>query len=345
MKKLLFVALLCLVGATAVWAQTGTLNVTVVTMIDEVQTPVAGALVVADGHGHGHDRPHFQGMTDENGFISFPDIPATEYEVRAGAPGYPPVESDEFDLADGETYELTLTLVAVAQEPHMIVFPDHDVHFGPVGVGTTFTRVVHVRNNGFADLNVAVAVAGEAFALASEAEFTLSPDPMNNEAEVLVTFTPADLLEYTGTLTLTSNDPEHGTVELELDGIGATIVTGGLSVDVVVADSTGATTPVDSARVRVAFIRDHGGPRPQHFVGWTDANGHLDIPEIPVGLYNVNASKRGIGFASEDVDIVEGQTAFATLTLVAADSGGHHGHPGGRASSGHHFEWLTSPVW
>ncbi len=250
----------------------------------------------------------------------------------------PPVDAD-VEVLEGETAELTLVLANFIPLPRIAVMPNHDVHFGPVGVGTTFSRVVHISNIGFADLTVSLAITGEAFGIDGETEFTLTPDPMGSNREVLVTFTPTELADYEGLLTITSNDPEHGTVELELNGFGATIVTGGLSVDVVVTDSLGATTPVDSARVRLAFIRDHGGPRPQHFVGWTDANGHLEVPDVPVGTYNVNASKRGIGFASEVVDIVEGQTTFTTLSLVAADSGGH-GNPGGPGHGGHHFELV-----
>lgn len=331
MKKLILLALVSLFGLSTAWAQTGTLTVTVLGGVDE--TPVAGAFVNVMGEGHGHERPHFDGQTDENGQITFADIPAIEYMVSAGIWPVPPVHA-EVNVPDGGTANVTLTLPFFEPGPRIVVMPDHDVHFGPVGLGTTFTRMVRVMNHGTADLDVSIAVSGEAFGLASESEFTLTPDPMGNNAEVLVTFSPTVIGFYEGLLTITSNDPQHGTIELELDGLGAEIITGGLSVDVVVTDSNGVTTPVDSARVRISFIRDHGGPRPHHIRGLTDEDGNFALEALPVGIYNVNASKRGIGFASEVIEITADQTTFVTLTLVAADSNGHGGPGGG----GHHFE-------
>ncbi len=335
MKKILALVLLALFGISAAWAQTGSLTVTVLSGPDSAQVPVEGAWVNAIGHGQGHGRPHFDGFTDAAGQITFADIPAMEYHVDAGIPPMPPVQA-EVDVVDGETATLTMVLPTFEPTPHIMVMPMGDLHFGPVGLGTTFTRVVHVRNIGTADLVVSATVAGDAFGLASEAEFTLIPDPMGSDGEVLVTFSPTVAGPYEGLLTLTSNDPEHSTIEIELDGLGAEVITGGLAVTVVVTDSLGNTTPVDSARVRVSFIRDHGGPRPHHQRGLTDVNGEVAFENLTVGTYNVNASRRGIGFASEVVEILEDQTTFVTLTLVAADSS-EHGEHGGHGG-GHHFE-------
>jgi len=332
MKKLLALVLLALFGVSAAWAQTGSLTVTVLSGPDSAQVPVEGAFVNADGDGHGHGRPHFDGFTDANGQITFADIPAVEYHVRAGVPPMPPVDG-EVEVVEGETAELTLVLPTFDPVPHVMVMPHDGLFFGPVGVGTTFTRPVMVRNTGAADLTVSVAVAGDAFALGSEAEFTLTPDPMGNSAEILVDFSPADTGAYEGTLTLTTNDPEHGTIELPLRGFGAIVITGDLAVTVVVTDSFGVTTPVDSARVRVSFIRDHGGPRPHHLRGMTNADGEVAFENLTVGTYNVNASRRGFGFASEVVEILEDQTTFVTLTLVP----GHHDRPGHDST---HFELV-----
>jgi hypothetical protein len=328
MKKLILSLMLSLIGASALWAQTGNLSVLVVAG----DVPVAGAFVNVEGDGHGHNRPHFNGTTDENGLILFPEIPAMEYEVTAGMPGVHPVHA-EVEVLEGETAELTLTFPSIDPAPRIDVRPDR-LFFGPVGVGTTFTRHVDVINRGQLDLNVAIALAGEGFTTDAAAEFTVLP---GEEFEVPVTFAPTEQIAYEGTLTITSNDVNHPTVVVGLSGFGAVIITGGLSVDVVVADTLGNTTAVDSARVRVSFIRDHGGPRPQHFVGFTDENGNVTVDALPIGIYNVNANKPGIGFASEVIEITEDQTTFVTLNLVACDSSEHGGHhrPG---HDGHHFE-------
>lgn len=328
MKKLFLLTLATLLGISMAFAQTGDLRVTVLAG----DAPVVGAMVNVLGYGQGHQRPHFDGITNLEGQIFFPAIPAIGYSVTAGIPGVPPVRAD-VEVLPGQLAEVTLTLPVFEPAPRIFLMPDH-VFFGPVGIGTTFTRIVRVENRGTADLNVSLSVTGAAFALNSPAEFTLTADPMNNGTEVLVTFTPTEIQLYEGLLTVTSNDPVHGVIVIPLAGHGANIITGSLSVDVVVTDSLGVTSPVEEARVRVSFIRDHGGPRPQHFVGLTDAEGNLLVNTLPVGIYNVNASKRGVGFASEVIEISEAQTTFVTLTLVAADSGEHGGGGGG----GHHFE-------
>ena len=79
----------------------------------------------------------------------------------AGIMPNPPVQG-EVEVLEGETASLTLVLPFFEPMPRIAVMPDHDVHFGPVGLGTTFTRVVRVANMGAADLNVSVAVTGDA---------------------------------------------------------------------------------------------------------------------------------------------------------------------------------------
>ncbi|MCB1061238.1 MAG: T9SS type A sorting domain-containing protein [Calditrichaeota bacterium] len=329
MKKLILTVLLGLLGVTAAWAQTGNLSVTVVAG----DVPLQGVLVNVEAEGHGGPgRPHFSGTTDETGVILFADIPAMEYEVMAGLPGVHP-EHAHVDVLEGETAEVTLTFPSFDPAPRISVRPDN-MHFGPVGVGTTFTRNLDIENRGQLDLTVSIALEGDAFGLGAEPDFTLIP---GEEVDFPVTFTPADTIGYTGTLTITSNDPDHGTIIVPLTGFGAVIITGGLSVNVIVTDSNDVASAVDSARVRVSFIRDHGGPRPQHFVGFTDAEGNVTVDAIPVGVYNVNADKPGIGFASDVIEITEDQTSFLTLELVAADSS-EHGHHDGHHGHGHHFE-------
>jgi hypothetical protein len=328
MKKTLFAILLCLFAVSA-WAQTGSLAVTVVD--DETGFAVAAALVDARLEGHGHNLPHFDGITDENGVVFFPDIPVGEYEVNAGALGYR-LEREDVDVTEGVTTELTLELEALPEWTPLRVEPGH-LHFGPVDLGATIVRAVHLHNLSNVEIAASLAVTGDGFALVSAADVVVGPGPIG-AVEILISLTASDLQDYIGTLTITTADD---VIEVPLDGFGADIQTGALSVDVIVTDSLGVSTPVDSARVRLAFVRDHGGPRPHHVMGWTDANGHVEFPDVPVGLYNLNASKRGIGFASQPVEILAEQTTFATLTLLAADSS-EHGNHGGHGGGGHHFE-------
>ena len=109
MKKTLFAILLALFAVSAAWAQTGSLTVTV---LDEgTGLPIAGAGVHAILDGHGHERPHYDGPTDENGMISFTDIEVGEYHVNAEAPGYHHADG-EVEVLEGATSELSLALRA-----------------------------------------------------------------------------------------------------------------------------------------------------------------------------------------------------------------------------------------
>lgn len=170
-----------------------------------------------------------------------------------------PVQA-EVDVVDGKTATLTMVLPTFRPTPHiMATRPDWRPAFWPGWLGHDVYPCGACPQYRHGKYVVSATVAGDAFGLASEAEFAFVRTPWVRKPKFVVTFSPTVAGPYEGLLTLTSNDPEHSTIEIELDGLGAEVITGGLAVTVVVTDSLGDATAVDSAHVGVSFIRDHGG--------------------------------------------------------------------------------------
>src|SRR5687767_2285816 len=95
------------------------------------------------------------------------------------------------------------------------------VEFGQVQLNFTATKKVRIRNAGAASLTLENPVFTKPlFALGEPLPVTL---PVNGEYELPVTFTPtvADQRE-TGTLTVTTDDPNKPSFELTLAGTGVT---------------------------------------------------------------------------------------------------------------------------
>ncbi len=95
---------------------------------------------------------------------------------------------------------------------------DFDGGFGIVAAGESLDRTLTISNAGAADLTVEnIAVEGAGFAVDFEQETTIEPDAMH---EFTVTFEPDAIEDYQGTLTITSNDPNHAEIQIDLTGAG-----------------------------------------------------------------------------------------------------------------------------
>lgn len=96
-----------------------------------------------------------------------------------------------------------------------------NVEFGQVQLNFTSTKKVRIRNSGAASLTISKAdFSKPLFAVADPLPLSIG---VNEELELGLTFTPnvADQRE-TGTVTLTSDDPDKPTVQLQLAGTGVT---------------------------------------------------------------------------------------------------------------------------
>ena len=118
-----------------------------------------------------------------------------------------------------------LTSVAVNQfltieeeiEPEISVIPPDTLDFGIVYIGYPDTLQVEVKNIGFDTLNVSdVSVTGDGFSADTD-PFILDVDESDS---INVVFETTSEQAYTGTLTISSNDPNNPTVTLDLIGEG-----------------------------------------------------------------------------------------------------------------------------
>jgi len=106
--------------------------------------------------------------------------------------------------------------VVVAQ-PRIEVDPV-ELDFDIVEIEDAADLVITISNEGNEDLVVErIAVEGECFEIENEGDFVLTEE---ETVGITVIFEPDDIREYEGRVLITSNDPEHGEVAVELYGVG-----------------------------------------------------------------------------------------------------------------------------
>lgn len=92
--------------------------------------------------------------------------------------------------------------------------------FGAVVVGEGSLQVLTVSNNGGVDLNItglALEDSAEVFELLDNSLGVLPPGV---QREIGISFIPGQVLTYEGTLTITSDDPDHPELQVALLGEG-----------------------------------------------------------------------------------------------------------------------------
>ncbi|MEY2668002.1 MAG: hypothetical protein RJA59_640, partial [Pseudomonadota bacterium] len=105
--------------------------------------------------------------------------------------------------------------------------------FGTVTVGGSAMRTSQVRNTGAAPLDVlgiaACTGTSAEYAVAPPAPFTVAP---GQSATLTVTYAPADVGTDTGCFSIASNDPTNASVQLQIQGIGASAPVAGVDIDI-----------------------------------------------------------------------------------------------------------------
>jgi len=92
------------------------------------------------------------------------------------------------------------------------------ISFGNVTTGTSRTIALTIRNKGDLDLDVTLALTGDAaFSIGT---FAATLDGAQASEEVAVRFSPTGVGEATGTITVTSNDAANPSVTVALSGAG-----------------------------------------------------------------------------------------------------------------------------
>jgi hypothetical protein len=98
--------------------------------------------------------------------------------------------------------------------------------FDSTGIGTTSMKELTVHNTGTADLNVSDVTSSNSVFTVNLTNFTVSP---GGSQVVDVTFAPTQQTGYTGTIQITSNDPNAPTLDVPVEGVGTIVV--GISDD------------------------------------------------------------------------------------------------------------------
>ena len=168
--------------------------------------------VVADGGGFG--------VNFEGEFIVAPGN-TTDITVS-----FEPPQAGNFEgtvtitSSDPQNDAVTINLSGNGTEPQIpvIAVEPEALNFGAVTTGESSNLPLTVSNTGNTTLTVSnVVVNGAYFSSNYEAQFDVAP---NESAEISVTFSPGEVGDFEGTVTITSNDPQNGEVVVSLNGTG-----------------------------------------------------------------------------------------------------------------------------
>jgi len=133
---------------------------------------------------------------------------------------------------------------------HISSSDDH-VSFGPVFIGAAGWEVLTVSNIGCGPLTVSDISTDHSDFSADPAALTIPPD---GTGTVVVVFAPSSEGTITGTLTITSDDPDDGTLEIALEGEG--LVPPEIEVS---PDSLSADLPTGQTETHILTIENSGG--------------------------------------------------------------------------------------
>ncbi|NQU05250.1 MAG: choice-of-anchor D domain-containing protein, partial [Calditrichaeota bacterium] len=155
------------------------------------------------------------GNIDEDPLFADPD--EGDFHLTEDSPcidtGDPDSDNDPDDTrADMGAYYFHQEAVPdIAVEPEAL-------NFGEVITSRTVEEILTISNGGSADLTVTgISIDGDGFSVDFEDEFVIEPE---DSCELVVSFAPEEEGDYEGTLTITSDDPDEGELEVHLSGAG-----------------------------------------------------------------------------------------------------------------------------
>jgi len=228
------------------------------------------------------------------------------------------------DDPDEPLVEVPVWAVDVIDEPDIEVAPTL-VDFGNLAPGTTAEATVTITNVGSADLELIDCAYG------GDPSFVVESCPSGAilvpaaVAEMVVSFTPHDLIEYTGTIDVLSDDPDEPSVPVELLGGGA----------MGTPPSATITSPADGAVIASTYNHDLAGtvydvedPLDTLSTEWTsDLDGTLATPQpdtsgdASIGPWPLSPGVHELTLFVEDSDGMTGHD-FVTVTVCEMAANG-----------------------
>ncbi|MDE2887113.1 MAG: choice-of-anchor D domain-containing protein [Gemmatimonadota bacterium] len=182
--------------------------------------------------------------------------------------------------------------------PPTIRLPSTSLDFGedvPAGEARTVTLVV--RNTGGKDLsitNLESDLEGVTFSLT---ELTVAP---GERATVDITFTPAKSGPFSGTITISSDDPENSSVTVSFSGTAAIIKPPTISI----ANTSlnfGEDVPAGESKTVTLVVKNTG--------------------EKDLSITNVESDLEGVTFSLTELTVAPGDSATVDITLTPAEGG------------------------
>ncbi|MBT7789142.1 MAG: choice-of-anchor D domain-containing protein, partial [Calditrichaeota bacterium] len=117
---------------------------------------------------------------------------------------------------DPENGEIVIPVEFEIGNTPVIILNQEDINFDEVVIGETGTRILSISNGGGVDLIVNnISIDGAYFGVGFEEAFTIAGD---QSVEVTIEFTPEEIGDQVGTLTINSNDPINDEVTVNLTG-------------------------------------------------------------------------------------------------------------------------------
>jgi rhodanese-related sulfurtransferase len=124
------------------------------------------------------------------------------------------------DDPDTSNVDVALSGTGEAPQPDIKV-STRSVDFGSVTVGDSGSKVVTVKNDGTADLNInSVSSLNDPFSTTDGCTGTLAP---SESCAVTISFAPLAAGTFSGSLVITSNDPDEASVTVAVSGEGAEV--------------------------------------------------------------------------------------------------------------------------
>jgi hypothetical protein len=167
-------------------------------------------------------RGHQDPASPFNIFTTWPTTinPGTYYNMTVT---FSPTQKGSFNSTitiNSDGGNKTIYLSGNSVEPDIDVSPT-SLDFGIVDVGLSKTLSLTISNKGNADLTVSSITTETPFTI-SESPFTLQP---GSSKTITVTFTPQSGDYFTKQLVIISNDPDEGSLTVNLTGTGNAVVT------------------------------------------------------------------------------------------------------------------------
>ncbi len=136
-------------------------------------------------------------------------------------PGVERVYQDTFKISSNDPDEAVVQFFVqgqgVASPKPSIYLSNISFDFGDVPVFSTSSKQLTIQNKGNGDLNIENIVSDNSVFNVSATQFTITP---GNQQTVQINFTPDNVQTETGTLTITSNDPDQSELLVNLTGTG-----------------------------------------------------------------------------------------------------------------------------